>query len=224
MSTTAPKIPVFDGHNDVLLRLWRHDGPDAVAAFLNGEERGHIDLPKSQAGGFAGGLFAMFVPSPELKGSGMDAVNNAMEKGAYEIPLPPAPSLTDAQAATFAMMSLMYRIEARSKGAVKVCRSVADIRAAEKAGQLAPVLHIEGAEAIDPEFRLLEVLHQAGLKSIGPVWSRSNIYGHGVPFRYPSSGDTGAGLTDAGKALVKACNDLKIMIDLSHLKIGRAHV
>ena len=217
MSTTASKIPVFDGHNDVLLRLWRHDGPDAVAAFLDGEERGHIDLPKSQAGGFAGGLFAMFVPSPELKGSGMDAVNNAMEKGAYEIPLPPAPSLTDAQAATFAMMSLMYRIEARSKGAVKVCRSVADIRAAEKAGQLAPVLHIEGAEAIDPEFRLLEVLHQAGLKSIGPVWSRSNIYGHGVPFRYPSSGDTGAGLTDAGKALVKACNDLKIMIDLSHL-------
>lgn len=217
MSTTTPAVPVFDGHNDVLLRLWRHDGPDAVKSFLEGEEHGHIDLPKSRAGGFAGGLFAMFVPSPELKGSGLDAVNSAMETGAYEVPLPPTPSLSSAQAATFAMMSLLFRIEARSAGAVRICRSVADIRAAEKAGQLAPVLHIEGAEAIDLDFQLLEVLARAGLKSIGPVWSRSNIFGHGVPFRYPSSGDTGDGLTDAGKALVKVCNDLKMMIDLSHL-------
>ena len=217
MSDALPPVPVFDGHNDVLLRLWKHDGADAVKAFLDGEERGHIDLPKSRAGGFAGGLFAMFVPSPELKGSGLDAVNAAMESGAYEVPVPPAPELSAAQQATFAMMSLLYRVEARSKGAVRICRSVADIRAAEKAGALAPVLHIEGAEAIDPDFQVLEVLYHAGLRSLGPVWSRSNIFGHGVPFRYPSSGDTGDGLTDAGKALVKACNDLKIMIDLSHL-------
>jgi membrane dipeptidase len=49
------------------------------------------------------------------------------------------------------------------------------------------------------------------------VWSRTNVFGHGVPFRYPSTPDTGPGLTDAGKALVKRCNELKIMLDLSHL-------
>ena len=38
-----------------------------------------------------------------------------------------------------------------------------------------------------------------------------------MPFRFPSSPDTGPGLTDAGRALVKACNELGIMIDLSHL-------
>jgi membrane dipeptidase len=38
-----------------------------------------------------------------------------------------------------------------------------------------------------------------------------------VPFRCPSSPDTGPGLTDLGKALVGACNRLKILIDLSHL-------
>jgi membrane dipeptidase len=38
-----------------------------------------------------------------------------------------------------------------------------------------------------------------------------------VPFRFPSSPDTGPGLTDAGRALVKACNELGIVIDLSHL-------
>jgi membrane dipeptidase len=79
------------------------------------------------------------------------------------------------------------------------------------------VLHIEGAEAIDEDFHALEVLHQAGLRSLGPVWSRSNIFGHGVPFSFPSSPDTGPGLTDPGKELIRACNRLKIMVDLSHL-------
>ncbi|MFZ1431466.1 MAG: dipeptidase, partial [Geminicoccaceae bacterium] len=81
----------------------------------------------------------------------------------------------------------------------------------------AAVLHIEGAEAIDPGLEALDVLHAAGLRSLGPVWSRPNIFGHGVPFRYPSSPDTGPGLTEAGKALVRACNELRIMVDLSHL-------
>ena len=42
-------------------------------------------------------------------------------------------------------------------------------------------------------FETLDVLHQAGLRSLGPVWSRPNAFGHGVPFRFPSSPDTGPG-------------------------------
>ena len=68
-----------------------------------------------------------------------------------------------------------------------------------------------------PNFELLDVLYAAGLRSLGPVWSRSNAFGHGVPFRCPSSPDTGPGLTDLGKELIRACNRLRILIDLSHL-------
>jgi hypothetical protein len=82
---------------------------------------------------------------------------------------------------------------------------------------LASVLHIEGAEAIDPNFEFLDVLYEAGLRSLGPVWSRSNAFGHCVPFRCPSSPDTGPGLTDLGKELIDRCNRLRILIDLSHL-------
>ena len=117
----------------------------------------------------------------------------------------------------FAMASLLYRIERESKGRVRVCRTVADIERCLANNALAAVLHIEGAEAIDPNFELLDVLYEAGLRSLGPVWSRPNAFGHGVPFRCPSSPDTGPGLTDLGKALIGACNRLRILIDLSHL-------
>jgi len=55
------------------------------------------------------------------------------------------------------------------------------------------------------------------LRSIGIVWSRSNIFAHGVPFSFPRSPDTGPGLTSLGKELVKICDEKKILIDLSHL-------
>jgi membrane dipeptidase len=125
--------------------------------------------------------------------------------------------MTSAQKAVFSMVSLLLRIERESQGRVRVCRNVDDIRQGMKDGVLAPVLHIEGAEAIDENFELLDVLHEAGLRSLGPVWSRSNAFGHGVPFRCPSSPDTGPGLTDLGKELIAACNRLRILIDLSHL-------
>jgi membrane dipeptidase len=49
------------------------------------------------------------------------------------------------------------------------------------------------------------------------VWSRPSAFGHGVPFRFPASPDTGPGLTDAGRALVRRCAELGILVDLSHL-------
>lgn len=203
--TTNALVPVFDGHNDVLLRLWQSGNKEAELDFLRQRPSGHLDLPRARAGGFAGGLFAVYVPS------------SANATGADGKPEPLAPSLAEAQAAALGLVSLLARVERASGGALRICRSGAEIRAAMAAGALAAVLHVEGAEMIDPDLRMLDVLHQAGLRSIGPVWSRTNIFGYGVPFRFPSSPDIGPGLTDHGKALVRACNALRIMIDLSHL-------
>jgi membrane dipeptidase len=217
--TSARPIPVFDGHNDVLLRLLRR-GEQAIAGFLEGEKKVQLDLAKARAGHFAGGLFAIFVPSPERKnGAGGQAPSS--EPGAVPdptaVPEPPAVDMAEAQRTVFAMASLLYRIERQSQGRVRVCRTVADIENCLRNEALAAVLHIEGAEAIDPGFEILDVLYAAGLRSLGPVWSRPNAFGHGVPFRCPSSPDTGPGLTELGKALIGACNRLCILIDLSHL-------
>jgi membrane dipeptidase len=215
----SPRLtPIFDGHNDALLRLFKRAGPggDAPRAFLDGEGKGQLDLPMARQGGFAGGLFAIFVPSPKNQVTSAD--NAAPVSGtAPGAPMPPPLDLATAQAAVSSMASILIRIEREAAGQVRICRSTADIRHCIKAGVLAAVLHIEGAEAIDPEFQMLDVLHQAGLRSLGPVWSRPNAFGYGVPFRCPSSPDTGPGLTDLGKELVRACNRLNILIDLSHL-------
>jgi membrane dipeptidase len=219
---TSPKpVPIFDGHNDVLLRLNLRREGDAVAAFLDGEDKGHLDLPKARKGGFAGGLFAIFVPSPKRK-ERADAATAPADAGSVigNDPAPPAVDMTEAQRVTFAMASLLFRIERESQGRVRVCREASDIENCLAEDVLAAVLHIEGAETIDPNFELLDVLYAAGLRSLGPVWSRPNIFGHGVPFRCPSSPDTGPGLTDLGKTLIATCNRLRIAIDLSHLNEG----
>ena len=206
--TSPRRVPIFDGHNDVLLRLYRRGGTDAPQAFLEGEAKGQLDLPMARQGGLAGGLFAIFVPSTD-EAIGTNG-NTLSQVGGSDALSPHAVELTQAQRIVFSMMSLLLRIERESRGRVLICRNINDIRQSLKKGVLAPVLHIEGAEAIDQNFEILDVLYEAGLRSLGPVWSRPNAFGHGVPFRCPSSPDTGPGLTDLGRELIRACNRLKI--------------
>ncbi|MBD2745302.1 dipeptidase [Microvirga sp. BT688] len=205
-------MPVFDGHNDVLLRLMRGK-IQPEQAFLEGDNIGHLDWPRMKQGGLIGGFFAVYVPSESV---GVD-VDELMAQAQYDVPLSSPLPLPTSQQVTAHMAALLIRIERASKGEVKICRTAADIRHCIETGKLAAILHIEGAEGIDPDLYMLDVLYESGLRSIGPVWSRPNIFGHGVPFRYPSTPDTGPGLTDRGIELVRACNRLKIMIDLSHL-------
>jgi len=202
--------PVFDGHNDVLLRLWETatKGGDPVAEFRDGATTGHIDGPRARAGGLIGGLCAIFVPSPQ-------GPRPSFEGGAYSSPLAAPIDQPAALAAAVAMAGIACRLD--REGVWRLCTSTAAIRQAIDAGVFAAVLHMEGCEALDADLYALDAFHAAGLRSLGPVWSRPNIFGHGVPFAYPSSPDTGPGLSEAGLRLVKACNRLGILIDLSHI-------
>jgi membrane dipeptidase len=204
--------PVFDGHNDLLLHLWRA-GDRTGSAFFAGRPNGHVDLARARAGGLAGGLFAIYVPNPR------SIVAFAFGDDGKVDDVPPIEGIDgeSARAATIEIASILIRMAAERPDAIRICRTAAEIEAARAAGALAAILHIEGAEGIGAELDELHVLHAAGLRSLGPVWSRPNIFGHGVPFRFPSGPDTGPGLTDAGRRLVAECNRLGIVVDLSHL-------
>jgi len=209
----SKQIPTFDGHNDVLLRLYKSTSSDPVADFLNGEEAGHIDLIKARAGAFKGGLFALYSPSAaEPLGFGRQ-----MQGGDYALPLPPPLSVDEARTSVAKELAILLKIIRESQGRVALCRDVAEIRAAIARDALAVVLHLEGADSIDVDLDFLEVLYATGLRSIGPVWSRDNAFGHGVPFQFPSAPFIGEGLTEAGERLVAYCNAMKILVDLSHI-------
>jgi len=115
------------------------------------------------------------------------------------------------------MVATLYRMEAASDGRFKVTRTVEEVESCLRDNVMAAILHFEGAELIDTDLNALEVFYQAGLRSLGLVWSRPTAFAHGVPYQFNHSPDTGPGLTAAGKTLVRACNELNIMVDLSHL-------
>lgn len=214
MTTALEKLPILIGHTDTLLRL--HFTQDPADNFFNRVEGGHIDLPRAREGWLAGGFFAVFIPGKERMSRPQEPIDRTVP-GWYEQYLPPA--LESLYAIEFAheMMARLFRIERESQGQVKIARTAHELQACLNENIFAPILHFEGAEAIDRDLNALEVYYQAGLRSLGFVWSRPNIFGHGVPLVFQQTPDTGPGLTDAGKALVKECNRLGIMIDLSHL-------
>ena len=158
----------------------------------------HLDLDAARAAGFSGGFFALYVPSPRVPDP---------EAIPYAVPLPaPIPYDVAAPIAEelFAALCELPVVRATSAD---------DFRE----GQLTAIVHMEGAEPLAPDLSDLEHWYERGLRSVGLVWSRPNAFAEGVPFRFPSSPDTGPGLTDAGRELVRACNRFGILVDLSHL-------
>lgn len=207
-------IGVFDGHNDTLLNLYQPKRGGGRNFFDRGTpDQGHIDLPRAQDAGFLGGFFAIFAPSQDSP----NVFSDFKTVDGYELPLASPLDRHQAIEVTHAMMSLLFKIERESNGQLKVTRTVNEIEDCIDKNIIAAILHFEGAEAIDSNLDALEVYYQAGLRSLGIVWSRPNTFASGVPLKYPSSPDNGSGLTDRGQALVRACNELKIMIDLSHI-------
>ncbi|NDB69387.1 MAG: membrane dipeptidase [Methylocystaceae bacterium] len=203
---------IFDGHNDCLLRLFQNSNPDKADLFFTQQSAGHIDLPRLQRGGFCGGFFAVYVPAdPHASGS------KKSEPNSDNTPLPAPLDPDYARRVTIAMSSILLQLIEQSEQQLALVTSRATLDAALAHDRIAVIFHVEGAEAIDADLAFLDVLYAAGLRSLGPVWSRPNIFAQGVPFRYPSSPDIGEGLTDAGMRLIKACNRKKILVDLSHL-------
>ena len=201
---------VFDGHNDFLNFALDSPVAEQVATFGSGTA-GHIDLPRAAKGGFGGGMFAVYIPSPVDLGGLIDKMQNPP----YVLPNPDPVPLETAMPSALRQIAQLGAME--QAGHVKICTTAAEIAACLADGPMAAVLHFEGAEAIDPDFHALEVFYQAGLRSLGPVWSRDTRYAAGVPFCFPGSPDMGGGLTEDGERLVAVCNRLGIAIDLSHI-------
>ncbi len=198
-------LRIFDGHNDLLSQLWAAKDFHGDS-FVAGRD-GHLDLAKCRTGGLSGGFFAVWAGNDPANSPDPMAIRREF------VAIDPA----RARRETEGQIALLQAMTRAHPEAIRQCTNAVEIEAAQAAGAIAAVLHIEGAEGIGPDLSELGIWHAEGLRSLGPVWSRPNIFGHGVPFDHPASPDTGPGLTDLGMNLVKECGRLGIMVDLAHL-------
>ena len=203
-------VRFIDGHNDVLLAL-RTEG-DGPQPFLDGRPLGHLDLERARRGGFAAGLFAIFV-----RREGETTPPKPPREAPYARPLDDPVDPTYAHREASEMVDLLSELERSSDGTLALLRTPEELERCVAGETVGAILHFEGAEPIDAELDALESFYDRGLRSIGLAWSRPNAFAHGVPFEFPNSPDIGPGLTDAGRRLVRECNRLGILIDLSHL-------
>lgn len=201
-------IPVFDGHNDALTRLWLRDYPDPVHAFVHERLVGHLDLKRCQEAGFIGGMFAIFLPP----------YSYVQQHHPNKLFDPNASDFTQQQIEQICLeqLDLAHQLAQYSKN-IKICTSAQNIQDCLAEQKLAIVLHMEGAEALQQNPDLLDVFYERGLRSIGPLWNRPSRFGHGLNAKFPHSPDTGAGLTSDGKDFIKRCANKKMVIDVSHM-------
>ena len=177
---------IVDGHNDLVLQVWRGNAPK------------HMDLSAAAEAGFAGGFFAIYVPSPDPGEPPPIPYALSLPE---RIPTAEAARVADELYATLRSLPVTFATSADDFDP----------------GHVTAIVHLEGADPLAPDLSDLQDWYDRGLRSIGLVWSRANAFAEGVPFRFPASPDTGPGLTDAGRGLVRACNKLGILVDLSHL-------
>src|SRR5579872_3096677 len=109
------RFPIFDGHNDVLIRL---EGQQRHDLFERGEA-GHVDLPRAREGGLAGGFCAVFTQAPGYRYDQDDPPPG----------FPPTPDLAYAQRRTVEVMARLFRLAERPGDRLRVVRSAAEIEA-----------------------------------------------------------------------------------------------
>lgn len=126
---------VFDGHNDLALRVLAGDDP---ALRLDG---GHMDLPRMRAGGFDGGVFAVW----------MD------------------PSEPDVGERTLAAVNDVRRWVEATEGVRLVLRSP-DLAPHRDGEGIAVVLGVEGGYGIRGDTSGVDALREAGVRCVTLTW------------------------------------------------------
>jgi membrane dipeptidase len=123
----------------------------------------------------------------------------------------PATSLTTTPMRRVMRMFDHAHCEAQESASIILVDTVEDIHRAKRQGKIAMVLCLEGASPLEDDIANLRNLHRLGLRSLGLTHNWRNQLADGVLER------SGGGLTHFGVAVVRECNRLGVIVDVSHL-------
>lgn len=91
----------------------------------------------------------------------------------------------------------------------RLVSSVAEVRRAKAAGELAVTFDLEGMNALDGSLDMVALYHALGVRQMLFAYNRNNLAGGGCH-------DRDTGLTDFGRAVIAEMNRLGMVVDCSH--------
>ncbi|HHU63550.1 MAG TPA: membrane dipeptidase [Clostridiales bacterium] len=110
------------------------------------------------------------------------------------------------------MIGLFYRQILQNSQIIVPVFCYKDIEQHLNSGKILAMLAIEGGEALEGKLEMLDIYYRLGVRCLTLTWNNSNEIGHGV-----LEDDSGQGLTDFGRKVVKQMNNLGMIIDVSHI-------
>lgn len=187
-------------HRDAIVVDAHLDAPDQLAdRWADIGQRGatdHFDLPRAADGGLTAPFFSIYVAARYASGG---AARRAHE-----------------------LIDLTRRVVDGHPRAMVLAASVAEIRAAKRAGKLAILMGIEGGHAIEDSLAVLREMYRAGIRYMTLTHTNTNHWADSSgPFYEadfdPKRSAVHGGLSDFGREVVKEMNRLGMIVDISHV-------
>ena len=170
---------------------------DVLLRVLRGEDitewttSGHSDIPRLLAGGMDAQVFAVWVnPSEFLPDSAFYQANK--------------------------MIDALERVAAVAPEKIGIADCYADLIQLEQEGKLAAVIGVEGGHAIENSLEKLEQLKSRGMCYLGVTWNNSNEWATSAKDEVESDSLELKGLTDFGREVIRRCNKIGVIVDVSH--------
>ncbi|MFD2670022.1 dipeptidase [Marinicrinis sediminis] len=107
----------------------------------------------------------------------------------------------------------LFRTEIAAQPEVTWIRTRQDAANLTSRQGLGAMLSIEGLDALHGDLEWLYTLYALGVRAAGFTWNHANWAADGI------MEPRGGGLTEKGRELVQVCNEIGILIDVSHLSV-----
>lgn len=186
-----------DAHCDTILKIM-----ESPAAFVGGESPGtqpgaggsgrlHVTLEGLRTAGLCAQVFACFVLERRHPG-------RARERGLEVVEA----------VRTLCAAHPEALVPADGPGVLAAVAGASPAEAAGVSGRTAVIISLEGADPLEGEVEALGLFHERGVRLLTLAWDDN-------PFSGTTFG-SGGGLTDKGRELVEYCEELGVMVDVSH--------
>jgi len=158
---------------------------------LSNLSESHSDFEKFDEGGVDLQVFSIWVSPTEFEGEYFDRANNMITHLEYLCSRVPS------------KWSIPYNYQ--------------DIIYNEQRDILSCMIGLEGGHAIENDLLKLEKLYDRGMRYLGVTWNNSNDWATSAKDETQKRDSLEfIGLSEFGKEVIRKCNDLGIMIDISH--------